>query len=59
MSTMEKQLDEKALKLKMLREELQILASDSVSHKQGSKSQIGEHHTVGKSDNITDDLRLS
>ncbi len=31
MSTMEKQLDEKALKLKMLREELQILASDTLS----------------------------
>ena len=31
MSTMEKQLDEKALKLKMLREELQIMASDTIS----------------------------
>ena len=29
MSTMEKQLDEKALKLRMLREELQIMASSS------------------------------
>ena len=33
MSTMEKQLDEKALKLKMLRDELQLLASDTLSQR--------------------------
>lgn len=31
MSTMGKQLDEKALKLKMLRDELEIMASDTLS----------------------------
>ena len=71
MSTMEKQLDEKALKLKMLREELQILASDTLSQKQdgiqkpypnlrsnddNSASQVGRR--IEKSD-MTDDLRLS
>ena len=34
MSTMEKQLDEKALKLRMLREELQIMASSSETQSQ-------------------------
>ena len=37
MSTMEKQLDEKALKLRMLREELQIMASDTLSQPGGGQ----------------------
>lgn len=59
MSTMEKQLDEKALKLRMLREELQIMAiSDTLSCNQQNAGEDPKHH---KANDLSDDseMRLS
>ena len=48
MSTMEKQLDEKALKLRMLREELQIMASDTLSQPGGGQEVMGQKTFVDR-----------